>query len=248
MMFDPLRSWGAESATSRRGDNSNMITMNDKDTENRFQNRSYRFCIETMAQWTFILFALTLLAFPPICEYKIRPQADAKSSTDSATELLAPSKKKPVIPREGERLPAFTGQTDHRFDPLIHKVANRYDVDPALVKAIIKAESGYNPKAISKRGAKGLMQLMPGTAKALGVKDCFNPEHNINGGVKYFKELLERFNGNVKLSLAAYNAGARKVRLYGGVPPFKATRYYVEKVFEYYSLYKRTMTGKVGTV
>lgn len=248
MMLDPLRSWGAESATSRRRGNSNMITMNDKDTENRFQNRSYRFCAETMAQWTFILFALTLLAFPPICEYQIRPQADPKSSTDSATELRTPSKKKPVIPRESERLPVFTGQTDHRFDHLIHKVANRYDVDPALVKAIIKAESGYNPKAISKRGAKGLMQLMPGTAKALGVKDCFNPEHNINGGVKYFKELLERFNGNVKLSLAAYNAGARKVRLYGGVPPFKATRYYVEKVFEYYSLYKRTMTGKVGTV
>ena len=92
------------------------------------------------------------------------------------------------------------------------------------------------------------MQLMPGTAKALGVEDCFNPEHNINGGVKYFKELLGRFNGNVKLSLAAYNAGAGKVRLYGGVPPFKATKYYIEKVFEYYSLYKRTMSGKVGTV
>ena len=208
----------------------------------------YGLCVETTAQLAFAFFAVIIFVLPSICDQKIRRHAEARSLADIATEIRTTPKKKPVLPREGERLSACAGKIEHRFDPLIQKAANRYDVDPALVKAIIKAESGYNPKAISKRGAKGLMQLMPGTAKALGVEDCFNPEHNINGGVKYFKELLGRFNGNVKLSLAAYNAGAGKVRLYGGVPPFKATKYYIEKVFEYYSLYKRTMSGKVGTV
>ena len=101
------------------------------------------------------------------------------------------------------------------------------------------AESKYNPKAVSKRGAKGLMQLMPGTARELGVKDVFNPAHNVEAGVRYFKELIERFNGNVIFALAAYNAGSRKVRQYKGIPPFKATRRYIEKVFAYYLLFRQ---------
>jgi len=109
-----------------------------------------------------------------------------------------------------------------------------------LVKAIILAESGYNPKAVSKVGARGLMQLMPRTAKWLGVKDSFNPEHNINAGVRYFRKLLNQF-GDVTLALAAYNAGGRNVRKYNGVPPYKATRYYIKKVLEYYHIYKYQM-------
>jgi len=104
--------------------------------------------------------------------------------------------------------------------------------------AIIMAESSYNPKAISKKGAKGLMQLMPTTAKSLGVKDIFNPEHNINAGVRYFKKLLNQFNGDVELALAAYNAGSRKVREHRGIPPFGATKYYIKKVIKYYRHYK----------
>jgi soluble lytic murein transglycosylase-like protein len=107
------------------------------------------------------------------------------------------------------------------------------------------AESGYNPKAISKRGAKGLMQLMPSTAEALGVVDIFNPKQNISGGIRYFKQLVKRFDGNVKLALAAYNAGSQKVRHYQGIPPFKATQYYIEKVFKYYELYKDQSTEKL---
>ncbi len=128
------------------------------------------------------------------------------------------------------------------FDMLIFQAANQYQVEPALIKAIIMAESGYNPKALSKRGAQGLMQLMPGTAKWLGVSDSFNPEHNINGGVKYFKQLLVRFDGDVELALAAYNAGSRYVRQYNGVPPFKATKFYIAKVFKYYDIYKKQIT------
>ena len=82
------------------------------------------------------------------------------------------------------------------------------------------------------------MQLMPATAKALGVKDIFNPEHNIHGGVKYFRQLLDRFNGDTRLALAAYNAGSRKVRQYHGIPPFETTRYYIKRVFSYYNRYK----------
>jgi len=138
-------------------------------------------------------------------------------------------------PEDGLQNKKYTGP----FDMLIFQAANQYQVEPALIKAIIMAESGYNPRALSKKGAQGLMQLMPGTAKWLGVADSFNPEHNINGGVKYFKQLLVRFDGDVELALAAYNAGSRYVRQYKGVPPFKATKFYIAKVFKYYDIYKK---------
>ncbi len=137
---------------------------------------------------------------------------------------------------------SFGGVKKERlFRPIILQAANRHQVDPAIIQAIIMAESSYNPKAVSRRGAKGLMQLMPRTARALGVKNSFNPEHNINGGVKYFKQLLNQFDGDLKLALAAYNAGSRKVRRYKGVPPFKATHRYIKKVFEYHRYYRGLM-------
>lgn len=140
----------------------------------------------------------------------------------------------------------------HRKERLFHLIilqeAGRHDIDPALVKAIIMAESGYNPNAISDKGAKGLMQLMPSTAQALGVEDVFNPQQNISGGVRYFKKLVNRFDGDIRLALAAYNAGSKKVRHYQGVPPYKSTHYYIEKVFKYYKQYKDQMTEKVKKV
>ena len=142
----------------------------------------------------------------------------------------------------------YRHKKEHLFHPIILQEASRHEVDPALVKAIIMAESGYNPNAISKKGAKGLMQLMPSTAQALGVEDAFNPEQNISGGVRYFKQLVNRFDGDVKLALAAYNAGSKNVRHYQGVPPYKATRYYIKKVFKYYELYKDQMTEKMKEV
>jgi soluble lytic murein transglycosylase-like protein len=125
-----------------------------------------------------------------------------------------------------------------RFNRIIIRAANLYKVDSALIKAVIMAESAYNPKAVSKQGAEGLMQLMPGTARALGVKNAFNPTHNINGGVKYLRQLLDTFDDNIELALAAYNAGTSKVKRYGGIPPIKATRAYIRKVFAYYHHYK----------
>ncbi len=130
------------------------------------------------------------------------------------------------------------------INSIVYQVADRYNVDSALVKAIIMVESGYNSKAVSHKGAQGLMQLMPRTAKAMGVKDSFNPVHNINGGVKYFRRLLDRFDNDVRLALAAYNAGSRNVKRYRGIPPFKATKYYIKKVFKYYEDYRQQDEGQ----
>jgi soluble lytic murein transglycosylase-like protein len=121
---------------------------------------------------------------------------------------------------------------------IIDDAAERYKIDPSLIKAIILAESKYDHRAVSKRGAVGLMQLMPATAGALGVEDIYNPVHNINAGAKYIKQLIELFNGDIELAVAAYNAGSNKVIRYNGIPPYKATKTFVKKVFEYYWSYQ----------
>ena len=112
-----------------------------------------------------------------------------------------------------------------------------YEVDPNLVKAIIAIESCFDRKAISSVGARGLMQLMPATAKELGVKDSFDANANIRGGIKYFSQMLARFNDNTELALAAYNAGPNAVEKYGGIPPYAETKGYVKKVLKRYKKY-----------
>jgi hypothetical protein len=123
------------------------------------------------------------------------------------------------------------------FDAIIDSCAREFGVDRSLVKAVIHAESGYNPNAVSRKGATGLMQLMPSTAQGLKVADAFNPEDNIRGGVRYLRFLLDTFKGDVSLALAAYNAGLSKVARYGGVPPYQETRNYVSKVLNYQKNY-----------
>jgi soluble lytic murein transglycosylase-like protein len=136
-------------------------------------------------------------------------------------------------------------QTRHLYQPIIQKVAHHYEVDPALVKAIIMAESAYDPRAVSQRGALGLMQLMPSTAQSLGVADGFDPEHNITAGVRYFRQLMDLVADDPALALAAYNAGPANVRRYNGIPPYETTRRYVKKVLAYYRCYRhvRQMEG-----
>lgn len=117
---------------------------------------------------------------------------------------------------------------------MIDDTSAKYGVDAKLIKALVKQESGFNPTAKSKAGALGLMQLMPSTAKGLGVKDPLDAKQNIEGGVKYVKSLLNRFDGNIILALAAYNAGPNAVKKYDGVPPYKETQNYVKSVLKNY--------------
>ncbi len=128
---------------------------------------------------------------------------------------------------------------------IILRVADRYNLDPALIKAVIKVESSFKPHAVSYRGAKGLMQLMPVTLRAMGVDDPFDPELNIDAGARYLKKLLILFDNNLELALAAYNAGIKKVRMYRGVPPFRSTRRYVRRVLYYYRKYREEMGDNV---
>lgn len=121
----------------------------------------------------------------------------------------------------------------------VSRMADKYEVDPALVRAVIHAESAFNYKAISKAGAQGLMQLMPGTAKDLGVSNAFNANENIEGGVKYLAQLLSEFDGDIKLATAAYNAGPNAVKKYNGIPPYSETKVYVERVGILHRRYQR---------
>ena len=117
---------------------------------------------------------------------------------------------------------------------LIDRTAQKYGIDEKLVRALVKQESGFNPNAKSHAGALGLMQLMPSTAEGLGVKNPLDPVQNVEGGVKYLKSMLDRFNGNTILALAAYNAGPNAVKKYGGVPPYKETQNYVRSILSQY--------------
>jgi len=123
------------------------------------------------------------------------------------------------------------------FDGIIKQASERFGIEACLIKAVIKAESDFNHRAVSGKGAQGLMQLMPDTADAFNVEDPFDPVSNIYGGTRYLRHLLERFNLDLGMALAAYNAGPEKVEEYRGIPPFSETMNFVKKVITYYQQY-----------
>jgi soluble lytic murein transglycosylase-like protein len=146
-----------------------------------------------------------------------------------------------ILPQTG------TGWTARRqvvnstqYDEFIEKVGKNYHVDPSLIKAIIHTESDFNHRAVSRTGAQGLMQLMPETSRELRVGNPFNPKENIDGGTRYFRKLLDNFNGDLNLSLAAYNAGPGLVMRTGGVPQIPETKRYIKKVLKQYRYYRAT--------
>jgi soluble lytic murein transglycosylase len=133
---------------------------------------------------------------------------------------------------EGQSGEASSGR---RFDPYISEAAHKYGVPSSLIKAIIKAESGFEPNAVSDKGACGLMQIMPETARDLGLSDTFDPRENILAGVRYFDDLMRQFQGSVSLALAAYNAGPSRVSALGRMPRIRETERFVHKVMEYFN-------------
>jgi soluble lytic murein transglycosylase-like protein len=142
---------------------------------------------------------------------------------------------------ESDVLPSFS-KNRNAFDHLIRRIADREGVDRGLVKAVIHTESGFNPDALSKPGAQGLMQLMPATAERYAVRDVFDPAQNIDGGVRHLRYLIKRYKNDLTLVLAAYNAGEKNVERHNGVPPFPETQDYVRRVLSrYQSLYRNTL-------
>ncbi len=133
-----------------------------------------------------------------------------------------------------------------RFEPIVRLASERFGVDPHLVWAVIKVESDFDPDAISRKGARGLMQLMPATARMHHVGNIHDPGENIRAGVRHLRLLLDRFNGNFRLSLAAYNAGIKAVERYRNVPPFSETKKYVRLVLQYYQHYRAQGTVLAG--
>jgi soluble lytic murein transglycosylase len=139
-------------------------------------------------------------------------------------------------PRKATPAAYEPGGDNRAYSQAIARAARRYAVPESLVWAVIRAESGFDPRAVSRKGARGLMQLMPRTAAILGVRNPLDPYQNIDGGVRHLRALIDRFRNNLLLAVAAYNAGEKAVVEYGGVPPFRETQEYVSRVMRFYSM------------
>ena len=156
-----------------------------------------------------------------------------------------PTKKFKLYRREGRKAQHLNigRSTPSAYVDIISRNCEKYSLEEGLVHAVIKAESNYNSSAVSKKGALGMMQLMPGTARLLNVDNPLDAEENIGGGSRYLRQMLDEFNGNLDFAIAAYNAGPNAVKRHGGIPPYEETRTYVKKVKQYLSTYRQGGTN-----
>lgn len=162
--------------------------------------------------------------------WKTVPHANVRAARSAAAEVDQYLDK----PQSEQNSPLRHGFTQKEIDAAINKAADRHSVDPNLVRALVKVESNFNPNAVSRKGAMGLMQLMPQTARQMKLTNPFNPEENVDAGVRHLKDLLDSYGGDVRLSLAAYNAGAGAVARSAGIPHYAETRNYVKRITQLY--------------
>jgi soluble lytic murein transglycosylase-like protein len=183
---------------------------------------------------TLLLAAFVAIAWPSQADAQIYAWRDSSGNlvlSDRRLDAGAVTYAVPDAPAFRSTRPAASSAAQERFEPLVQEHAVRYSLRPDLVRAVIQVESGFNPRATSPKGAMGLMQLMPATARELGVQNPYDPAENIRGGTAYLRQLLDRYDGNEELALAAYNAGSGAVDRYDRqVPPYQETKDYVRKV------------------
>jgi len=185
-----------------------------------------------------ILIAIPVLfAAVPFVRADIYMYVD-KDGTACFTNRVPTTPTYTLIIKERKKFSRSSYSTD-RYDTHIRDASRIHDVSFPLLKAVMKVESDFNPNAVSKRGAKGLMQIMPSNFRTLGIKDPFSPRESIMGGALYLRKMLDRFDGRIHLALAAYNAGPDSVDNSGGVPPIKETQEYVNRVMEYYKKFRK---------
>lgn len=186
-----------------------------------------------------LLFVLLSLPFfvTPCAQADIYLYVDAEGVLHFTN---TPTSSKYRVYMSEKRLSRKAAYNIQSYDDVIAEAARRNDISSSLLKAVIHVESYFNPRAVSKKGAMGLMQIMPENLEALKIDDPFDPWENIMGGARYFKSMLERFSGQLDLALAAYNAGPKAVEKYNDIPPYPETRRYVQKVMNAFRIYRRS--------